>query len=318
MSRLSFTDYQALEQSPLFAGVGLDAVAAMLAHTEVCDIEAGDILLEAGADNTFIYVLLEGELRVYLHGTEMPAHSIVNPGECVGEMSLIDGQPASARVIAVRPARLLSIPHQTVWRLVDAVEGIARNLLSILSGRMRRSNVTLLAAQARTEEYERSTSVDLLTGLHNRRWMNGVFPRVLERCARDLQPVCLLYLDVDHMRQFNERFGRAAGDVALRRVAQAMAESLRAQDLIARYCDEEFVVLLLRTEVDEGLFIAERLRDIVAATVVETDQGPQGLTVSCGVAVYRKGETTEQMVERGGAALIAAKQNGRDCVETAD
>lgn len=107
------------------------------------------------------------------------------------------------------------------------------------------------------------------------------------------------------------------GDAALRRVGSRLADGLRAQDMIARHGGEEFVIVLPRTEVDQGLFIAERLRDTVASAPLQTPSGARNLTLSCGVAAYRPGETLEGLIARADAAARQAKANGRDCVETA-
>ena len=314
---LRFTDFQQLENSSLFRSLDIDTLGKHFESCLVREVDSATRLLEPGAENRDIFVLLSGELRVYLNGMNMPVHAVLGPGDCVGEMSLIDGQPVSALVVAETACRLLAIPHQVVWALVDHSHVIARNLLGILSGRMRSNNLTLVAAQTRSLEFEQSSSVDILTGLHNRRWLEAAVPRVLERCERDRQPVCMLYLDIDRLTEFNDRHGHAAGDAALRRVGSRLADGLRAQDMIARHGGEEFVIVLPRTEVDQGLFIAERLRDTVAGVPLETANGPSSLTLSCGVAAHRPGESLETLIARADTATRQAKANGRDCVETA-
>jgi diguanylate cyclase (GGDEF)-like protein len=265
-----------------------------------------------------LYVILEGELRVYLSDRSLPEHAVFGPGDCVGEMSLLDGQAASALVLAAKDTRLLAVPHEILWAMVDCSHGVARNLLALMAGRMRNDNLALITSQNRSLEFEQAASVDALTGIHNRRWLMEAYPRAIARCDRDEQPVCLLIADIDHFKRFNDHFGHLTGDVVLRRVSRQLADGLRAQDLIARYGGEEFLILLPQATGAQALPIAERLRELVAANcALVTEAGVEAVAVSCGVAEMLPGESLEQLIARADAALLRAKENGRDRVELA-
>ncbi|MFA4969223.1 MAG: GGDEF domain-containing protein [Sulfuritalea sp.] len=308
-------DRHLLERASLFAGVSLESVEHLLERCYHMVLERGEHLIEVGADNSHLYVILDGELRVYLSDRSLPPHAVLRPGDCVGELSLLDGQTASALVLAAMETRLLAVPRDVVWALVDCSHGVARNLLAILSGRMRDSNQALVAAQSQSLEFEQASSVDALTGIHNRRWALETFPRSLARCDRDHEPLCMVIADIDLFKHFNERFGHLAGDVVLRRMARRLADGLRPQDLIARYGGEEFVILLPHTTVDDALPIAERLRELVAiGSGLPTGEG---VTLSCGVAQMFRGESLDELLARVDAALLRAKEDGRDRVEIA-
>lgn len=304
-----------LRQMQLFANVGLESIEYLCECCEERTLERGDHLLEPGVDNRHLYVVLSGELRVYLNDRKLPPQAVLGPGECVGEMSLLDGQAASALVLAAQDSKVLAIPHELVWSLVDSSHGVARNLLAILCGRMRDSNRALVAMQARSLEFEDGASVDALTGLHNRRWLGDAFQRALVRCEHDAAPACLVLADIDRFRQFNERFGYLSGDAVLKRMARRLADGLRAQDLIARYGGEEFVVLLPGTTLEEALPIAQRLRELVhIGSGLKTGEG---VTLSCGIAARTPGEALNGLVARAEEALRRAKDNGRDRIEVA-
>lgn len=304
-----------LRRMQLFANVGMESIEYLC---ECCDeraLERGDHLLEPGVENRHLFLVLAGELRVYLADRTLPPQAVLGPGECVGEMSLLDGQMPSALVLAAQDSRVLAIPHDVLWSLVDSSHGVARNLLAIISGRMRDSNRALVAMQARSLEFEDGASVDALTGLHTRHWLGDAFARALARCGRDGTPACLVIADIDRFRKFNERFGYLSGDALLKRMARRLADSLRAQDLIARYGGEEFALLLPATGIAEALPIAQRLRELVhIGSGLKTGEG---VTLSCGLAELRLDESLADLLARAEDALRRAKDKGRDCVELA-
>lgn len=311
-------DRQQVAQAKLFANVSPESVDHLLDECHRLDLERGEHLLEAGAPNSHLYLVLEGELRVYLDNRGLPEHAVFGPGDCVGEMSLLDGQAASALVLAAKDTRLIALPHETLWALVDCSHGVARNLLAIMAGRMRNDNLALVNSQNRSLEFEQAASVDALTGIHNRRWLLDAYPRALARCDRDGEPACLLVADIDRFKRFNDRYGHLTGDVVLRRVSRQLADGLRTQDLIARYGGEEFLIMLPQTACDQALLIAERLRELVAAhCALVNEDGVEPVAVSIGIAEAMPGESLESLLGRADAALLRAKDNGRDRVELA-
>lgn len=304
-----------LEHARLFANVGLESVEHLFERCQQLKLERGDHLLESGVANSHLYLILGGELRVYLQDRNMPPQAVLGGGDCVGEMSLLDSQPASALVLAAQDSEVLAIPHDVLWSMVDCSHGVARNLLAIISGRMRASNQALVAMQARSLEFEDAASVDALTGVHNRRWLLETFPRAMARCERDERPLCLVIADIDHFKHFNDRFGYLTGDALLRRMARRLADGLRPQDLIARYGGEQFLILLPLAGTQDALPIAERMRELVAIGCgLPTGEG---VTLSCGVAQMVPNESLDTLISRAKAALRSAKENGRDRVEVA-
>ncbi len=307
---------QQLRSTPLFVNVGQESVEYLFEHCEDRTLERGERLLEPGAANCHLYIVLEGELRVYLSDRTLPPQAVLGPGECVGEMSLLDGQVASALVLAARDSKLVAIPHEVLWSLVDCSHAIARNLLAVISGRMRDSNRALVVLQERSLEFDDAASVDALTGIHSRHWLRSAFPRAMARCEHDGEPVCLVVADIDNFRHFNERFGYLSGDAVLKRMARRLADGLRAQDLIVRYGGEAFLILLPYSTLDEAVPIADRLRELVAiGSGLKTGEG---VTLSCGVGQMKPGETLDPLLARTEAAMRRAKDNGRDRVEAAD
>jgi diguanylate cyclase (GGDEF)-like protein/PAS domain S-box-containing protein len=164
-------------------------------------------------------------------------------------------------------------------------------------------------------ELERVAYEDSLTGLANRRYFLAEAERAAARADRHDQALSLLMFDLDHFKRINDTHSHQAGDDVLARVAERTRNSLRAEDMAARWGGEEFVVLLPLTALPEAMLVANRLRAAIAATPTPTCAGPLPVSCSCGVAQRRRGERIADFIARADAALYAAKDAGRNaCV----
>jgi len=151
---------------------------------------------------------------------------------------------------------------------------------------------------------------DGLTGLKNHRAFQEALHSAAQMAERLQQPLSLIMLDIDHFKQFNDRFGHPAGDELLQQVAQVLRESARAYDVAARYGGEEFALLLPNTTLEQAVQVAERLRQQIRAI-----KNPHAfVSASFGVAAYRSGTPPATLVYEADAALYRAKRNGRDQV----
>jgi len=160
---------------------------------------------------------------------------------------------------------------------------------------------------------------DQLTGLHNRRYMDGQLTALVERAGQGGEPVCLLAIDIDHFKKINDGFGHDVGDDVLREFAVRLASNVRAVDLPVRHGGEEFLVVMPDTRIEDARRIAERLRLHVAGSPFRVMGGAESLdvTISIGVAVSLPGETTpEGLLKRADAAMYEAKASGRNRVIT--
>ena len=168
----------------------------------------------------------------------------------------------------------------------------------------------------------RSGFTDVLTGWHNRRYLQARMKEELARaCREDSRLVCMM-LDVDHFKRVNDTFGHAAGDSVLRELAQRIDAEVRASDVAARFGGEEFVILLPSTTSTDGRYLAERIRSAVAAAPFGLPEGGDvTVTVSIGIAEFAPGagdtdlkSLGEALVARADVALYEAKAAGRDRV----
>jgi diguanylate cyclase (GGDEF)-like protein/PAS domain S-box-containing protein len=156
--------------------------------------------------------------------------------------------------------------------------------------------------EALIEEVQSLARSDALTGLPNRRVLDEVLPREMARALRAGAPLCLAIIDIDHFKAYNDTHGHLAGDAVLRDCAAAWDQQLRGEDTILRYGGEEFLIVLPDCAADDATEIVERLR---AAT-------PDEQTCSAGLAMWRPGESVDDLVGRADRALYAAKEAGRN------
>ncbi|MCE2899955.1 MAG: GGDEF domain-containing protein [Gemmatimonadetes bacterium] len=172
-----------------------------------------------------------------------------------------------------------------------------------------------MADNARLEQLAQT---DPLTQLLNRRALTERITAEMERALRYDSTMALLMVDLDHFKKVNDTYGHLVGDDVLRDVAQLLATTIRASDIVARYGGEEFLVLLPETDEVGAESFAERIRVAVEqhAFARDTIFGPLGLTASVGVAVFPAAriESVEDLFARADAALYRAKADGRNRV----
>lgn len=306
---------QLLELS-LFRGELPGTVEWLLDKAEERMLETGEVLIRPDATNATLYIIIEGALRVELKELERPVITHIGAGECVGELSMLDGQPTAAYVVADRPTRLMTIDRESLWRLIFSSHAVARNLLFLLSARVRRDNLVLGESLALQRVYEFTARTDALTGLYNRYWLNEMLPRLIERARTGGEPLGLMMMDADHFKHYNDNHGHLAGDEALRVFATTVMSHIRPNDSAVRYGGEEIVVILPGVEADEVLQAGERIRQAISRAPVMGVDGTAlpPVTVSIGVTVLEREQEEQALIAAADKALYQAKAAGRNRV----
>ena len=282
-------------------------------------LSPGRALLCAGERNSTAFLVLSGSFSVHVAGAGADPIAIVRAGESLGELSVLDQKPASADVIALEPSCVLAIPEGELLGLLETSHAFSINLLLKLVDRLRSTNLAIReSVQLREEAIERAAECDALTGLQNRRWLDAVLPRFIERHARSGRPLSLALVDVDHFKEVNDRHGHAAGDRALAAVADVLRSGLRQTDRIARYGGEEFAILLPDTDLERGAATCERLRERVAELALRDAQerALPRVTISIGIARWSRGLDGAGVLAAADAALYRAKRAGRNRCES--
>ncbi len=300
----------------LFQDIDLNRADGHLDQLREMRLSDGEVLFVPNEHNDAMYLILEGRLQVHLESPDSTPITVLEAGDSVGELSVIDSLETSAYVTAQGECRLAVMDQVTLWTLINDIEGFARNLLYVVSRRVRHDNERMVVTRQRQRQWEHYATVDALTGLHNRRWLNETFGRQLERSRRSDSPLALIMLDVDHFKAYNDTEGHVAGDTALMALATVLRSQLRPTDHAARFGGEEFSVLLPQTDRLGAVLVAERLRAAVSEMTIRTDEGldlPR-ITISLGLTELRQEDTVQTMLERSDQALYQAKEAGRNRV----
>jgi diguanylate cyclase (GGDEF)-like protein len=170
-----------------------------------------------------------------------------------------------------------------------------------------------------SQMFEQLAITDSLTGLFNRRQILHLAEIEFGRARRFKHPLSLLILDLDDLKQVNDTRGHIAGDLALKSVAENSRKHMREIDSIGRFGGDEFVILLVETDLEGGRAGAERIRQTITDSPINTSQGPFTIGVSIGVASNSEKITSvEDLINQADMALMKAKKAGKNQVATAE
>ena len=171
---------------------------------------------------------------------------------------------------------------------------------------------------AQRDHLEHMGSTDLLTGFYNRAMLFKVVSTLISGARRHKHPLTALAVDIDDFKAINDKFGRAAGDNAIKKVGLALSEVLRTSDVMGRVGGEEFAVFLPSTDEYRASFVAEKLRAAIENMQFNVKDAVVLLRVSIGVAQLQDNhKTTDDVLRAAEAALRTAKDGGRNRVATA-
>lgn len=188
---------------------------------------------------------------------------------------------------------------------------------------MWRKNYVYLKQKQRIErqqaQLEQMAYYDFLTGLSNRRFFDERIKYEITSIQAKPHESSIIILDIDYFKSINDTYGHPAGDSILRQLAKLLAGGLRETDIISRYGGEEFIILLPQTSLDGALAVAEKLRELIERHAFTVESGEVHITASFGVSLLYEsnGQMLFSYYSPADKALYAAKQNGRNRVESA-
>jgi len=209
----------------------------------------------------------------------------------------------------------------------EAMKALAERLLSetrrmqdtnrALEQKLEASRDDIASLQRDLDDVRRESLLDPLTKIANRKSFDDGMEAAIAEAGDNDAPLCLMIIDIDHFKTFNDTYGHQTGDQVLRLVAMTLKSNIKGKDLAARYGGEEFVAILPSTDIEGAVIVAENIRRAIQAKELlkrSTNEKLGRITASFGVAAYRAGDTAGMLIERADRCLYAAKHAGRNRV----
>ena len=229
----------------------------------------------------------------------------------------VSGGPGQVAMEAMIPLQI----RAPAWGLLllerAGGEGFTTEELA-LAGEFARLTLSHVDQALTSIQLRRSAELDALTGTFNRRTIDQWLVRSFNDAERDGQPISVLFVDMDHFKAINDKYGHACGDQCLRMVAQALRSALGEGDLLGRYGGEEFIAVLPGRGGAAARVVGEQLRGDVERLSIDWEDQALRLTVSVGVATRLDEDARPaDTIDRADKALYGAKRGGRNCVHVA-
>lgn len=204
---------------------------------------------------------------------------------------------------------------QSILRETEKIVAKTRTVASRLS----ESSSEIAELRQNLETANREARTDPLTGIGNRKFLTIRLREEIDKATQSGEELCLLLLDVDHFKRFNDTYGHDVGDHVLKVVARTIKNDIKGRDICARYGGEEFCIALPETELKNAVMVAENIRKKLGKKILAakgTGKNYGSVTISIGISVYRENEPPAELIRRADAALYRAKDSGRNRVIT--
>lgn len=209
----------------------------------------------------------------------------------------------------------------------DAIKALAGRLLAetrrmqdtnrLLEQKLDASREDIAALQRDLDDVRRESLLDPLTKIANRKSFDEGLRAAISEARQNGSPLCLVLIDIDHFKTFNDTYGHQTGDQVLRLVAMTLKSNIKGRDLAARYGGEEFVAILPSTDLKGAMIVAENVRQAIHGKELlkrSTNEKLGRITASFGIAVFHAGDTAASLIDRADRCLYAAKHAGRNRV----
>ncbi|WP_156352100.1 MULTISPECIES: GGDEF domain-containing protein [unclassified Devosia] len=211
----------------------------------------------------------------------------------------------------------------------EALKALATRLLAetrrmqdtnrTLEQKLEASREDIASLQRDLDDVRRESLLDPLTKIANRKSFDEGLRAGIAEARQTGGPLCLILIDIDHFKSFNDTYGHQTGDQVLRLVAMTIKSNIKGRDLAARYGGEEFVAILPNTDINGASIVAENVRAAIHGKELlkrSTNEKLGRITASFGIAAFRPSDTAGSLIERADRCLYAAKHAGRNCVVT--
>ncbi|MEE8348388.1 MAG: GGDEF domain-containing protein [Acidobacteriota bacterium] len=285
-----------LDKLRIFKGLDPASSRGLLEECSVQELQPGEVLIRAEEINHSLYLVLSGRFRVHLD-MDQDAVAMLTPGEVAGEISLISGEPTSAFVIADEISRVLVLDEKALWSLLDS-SPLTSNLLLLLSKRLYGADRVIKEQVRLKSELEEYAIADALTGLHNRRWLEKMLPRFMQRAKRSGGGFSLILFRIIPPSEDDQIAESIDLNELLYAVSRKIMDSLRPGEIVIRAGNEDFIVLLAGTDALTANKVGGRLcRGVMNLSFSDIAGGENlSVTMTYGVAEMTDEDTSGTLV----------------------
>lgn len=228
------------------------------------------------------------------------------------------GQALESNLGAMASAENLDSLRRAVETLVSDTKGMATQN-SLLQGRLKESSSEIQSLRSHLESVQKEAMTDALTGIANRKSFDTSLRLEAEQAMEASHDLCLIIGDIDHFKRFNDTYGHQVGDQVLKLVGMILKQTTGEVASPARYGGEEFAIVVPQTDLVGAESLAETVRTTVASKRIRkksTGEDFGNITMSLGIALFRRGEPLADLIQRADESLYHAKDSGRNCVKT--
>jgi len=164
------------------------------------------------------------------------------------------------------------------------------------------------------KKLEHLAKFDDLTKLSNRRNFYSILEKYISLSKRTMDPICLIFIDIDNFKEVNDRYGHKIGDEVLKEVSNILKINSRDSDICARWGGEEFVISLMNTDLESSYIIANKIKSIIENSIKLKTFAKKSVTISAGVTLYEHTESIDNFVARADNAMYESKNSGKNRV----
>jgi len=265
-------------------------------------MQPGETLFFQGDSAEGLYWIESGVVVVLQGDLEKPRLlTFRKPGQVVGEIALLENIRRTATVAAITETKLKVLSNEKFQGVLSLIPGFGVELMRLLSARLR---------EVKPAEYSDGL-YDHLTGALSRQAFDMRLLEEIERARLYRYNFSLVFLDLDHFKEVNDKHGHARGDEVLVEFARRIMENLRTTDLLFRYGGDEFVLLLQGIDETRGPALVQNLLDEMTATPIPGEP-PVTIGFSAGISYFpNDGDVLETLLEAADERVYRAKQDGR-------
>jgi diguanylate cyclase len=203
--------------------------------------------------------------------------------------------------------------HEIVLTLINDNRAM-QNKVNGLSEKLEKSRFQIMRLRSNLNKAEEIGVRDSLTGIGNRRFFDIALGEEIARARESAGGLCISVTDIDNFKTINEKFGRMAGDMVLKRFADLLSANLKGDDKVARVSSGEFAILFPEARLVDATTIVNRIQQQLEGkrwAVAASGQALGAVTASFGIAKLRQGESAEELLRRADAMRLDARANGR-------